>query len=370
MQQKLKTGQRVKFPFLIGEGINKASPTLLRGTVVGYITDILSDNNLTITNKRYFKYVLVCLDRDLPLHHSNLDYYPNSSLRSLLEKNGVDYNIFDTYTGSHRRSIIIHERDVTALHGPCKEKTPSDIVARVNHTFIEDGITFPYGAYGKVIQFTQNSTQDQALISWENLSSGSFWTHPTTGITNCYKVPLSNIRFCRIDKHTKEIIAVWPQNSSEVYSFKKGDIVDIIIEDPIFYTKVKDNRERQKIKIGEGAIGKIIDIPKPNRVIIALCGGVEHFALDKEIVIQKELLRPIANPESFLCRGTEIEINADVDFRKINLRGKKAKVILPTDKDGDVGLEFQENLQAGSLDGIGKQGHCLYVQAELLRVSE
>lgn len=46
------------------------------------------------------------------------------------------------------------------------------------------------------------------------------------------------------------------------------------------------------------------------------------------------------------------------------------KVILSTDAEGDVGIEFEEDLGAGSLDGIGKEGHCIYIEASLVKSSE
>jgi hypothetical protein len=48
----------------------------------------------------------------------------------------------------------------------------------------------------------------------------------------------------------------------------------------------------------------------------------------------------------------------------------KGKVILSTDTEGDVGIEFKEDIGAGSLDGIGKEGHCIYIEADLVKSSE
>jgi hypothetical protein len=48
----------------------------------------------------------------------------------------------------------------------------------------------------------------------------------------------------------------------------------------------------------------------------------------------------------------------------------KGKVILSTDAEGDVGIEFPDDIGAGSLDGIGREGHCIYIEASLVKSSE
>ena len=52
------------------------------------------------------------------------------------------------------------------------------------------------------------------------------------------------------------------------------------------------------------------------------------------------------------------------------LQGEKATVILPVDPDGDIGVVFKENIGAGSLDGMGPNGHCLYIPEKSLKKSE
>jgi hypothetical protein len=51
-------------------------------------------------------------------------------------------------------------------------------------------------------------------------------------------------------------------------------------------------------------------------------------------------------------------------FKKKNLQRSRGKVILATDFEGDVGIQFLEDIGAGSLDGIGKEGRCLYIPVE------
>jgi len=70
----------------------------------------------------------------------------------------------------------------------------------------------------------------------------------------------------------------------------------------------------------------------------------------------------------YVEKGTKVEISANISFKKNDLQGKRGVVILGTDVDGDVGIQFTEDLGAGSLDGQGKARHCLYVPASTVKV--
>jgi hypothetical protein len=70
---------------------------------------------------------------------------------------------------------------------------------------------------------------------------------------------------------------------------------------------------------------------------------------------------------SFFSSGEEVEVVAEVVFRKKSLQGRRGRVILPTDADGDVGVEFPEDIGAGSLDGVGEEGRCLYIPADAVK---
>lgn len=59
-------------------------------------------------------------------------------------------------------------------------------------------------------------------------------------------------------------------------------------------------------------------------------------------------------------------IKDDLLFRKINLKGKKGKLLaaLPDCDEGMV--EFDEYVEGCSCDGLGRAGHCLVVSNDLL----
>jgi len=66
---------------------------------------------------------------------------------------------------------------------------------------------------------------------------------------------------------------------------------------------------------------------------------------------------------------TEEKYRVDVDFEFAgrNLRGKECKIISNTHNPAIVAVEFSENVNGGSADGIGKKGHCLIMDLNLLR---
>jgi hypothetical protein len=71
--------------------------------------------------------------------------------------------------------------------------------------------------------------------------------------------------------------------------------------------------------------------------------------------------------EEFIDTGGEVEITAEISFRKRDLKGMQAVVVLPMDQDGEIGLQFKEDIAAGSLDGHGEDKKCLYIHHSALK---
>ncbi len=77
-------------------------------------------------------------------------------------------------------------------------------------------------------------------------------------------------------------------------------------------------------------------------------------------------LRPLKH--RLIQSGTEVEVIANIDFGGESLAGAKGVIVIPTDTDGDVGVEFNEPIRgAGSLDGRGETGRCLYIPASAVK---
>jgi len=101
-----------------------------------------------------------------------------------------------------------------------------------------------------------------------------------------------------------------------------------------------------------------------------IIGECADNLLNRTADVRVDYLRKHPSPDNFYRPGQQVEIVAVVDFRKKPLQGMKGQVILSTDREGDVGIEFTEDIGAGSLDGIGKEGHCIYIEASLVKSSE
>jgi hypothetical protein len=66
---------------------------------------------------------------------------------------------------------------------------------------------------------------------------------------------------------------------------------------------------------------------------------------------------------AFVERNSRVQVIEDVFWKKKSLRNKRGLVVLPTDEDGDIGVQFDDPIDAGSLDGAGTEGCCLYLPA-------
>ncbi|HJS82602.1 MAG TPA: hypothetical protein VJ742_07170, partial [Nitrososphaera sp.] len=72
-------------------------------------------------------------------------------------------------------------------------------------------------------------------------------------------------------------------------------------------------------------------------------------------------------PEPWFMPEEKVEVSLPVIFRKKQLQGLRGKIVLYPDREGDVGVEFSEDLGAGSLDGLGTDGRCLFIPAKALK---
>lgn len=187
-----------------------------------------------------------------------------------------------------------------------------------------------------------------------------------TNITN-YLVkknytPIRRINNISSDLSTGTRISV----TSELFindPFQKGDIVT--------YQGAKFACEDQKGGIGyitKGAILRII-LKLSDKIIDVKCiGNVNESLLGSQVRLQRGDLTLFEY--AYIEKGKKVEIITEVIFRKQDLKGQKALVVLSTDQDGDVGLQFEKIGRAGNLDGAGKDGKCLYIFADALKVSE
>lgn len=61
----------------------------------------------------------------------------------------------------------------------------------------------------------------------------------------------------------------------------------------------------------------------------------------------------------------EYEVGIDLEQRGVNLKGKPCRMLASLD-NGTVFVEFDEDVNGCSADGLGKTGHCVALKTEVL----
>jgi hypothetical protein len=174
-------------------------------------------------------------------------------------------------------------------------------------------------------------------------------------------VPFSALRFCLLGPD-RSSLSVWPREGGEpnakTLSVKEGDTVVYSSSRPIRLNEVTVCRGTiLRVRVSDGRSARL-----------TVLGGCPAEAEGAEIGVPIENLEPFEH--KWINRGINVEVTLDVLFKKSSLQGKRGVVLTPTDSDGDIGIQFAEDLGAGSLDGVGKNGHCLYISSEAVKVSE
>lgn len=132
-----------------------------------------------------------------------------------------------------------------------------------------------------------------------------------------------------------------------------------------------DGRATLNWAIQDGALLKVLVTSAERRgsVKCKIISGCSPEGLGTDIVLDKRNVVAVEE-ENIMIPGQEVEIVAEIVFKEHNLHGRKGRVILASDADKEIGIELDSNINAGSLDGQGKAGHCLYVSEGTLRKTE
>lgn len=341
------TGQRVVIA-------NRRDPNCgSRGTVVGPARAILVDEGCELEAEIYGPgAVLLCMDDESP----NFNDGDEAAIR---------------FTGRHR-SKIIDKKSLQAFPDQYEDSfraflnVPHDIGVYVKEPFSHDDGIFEAGETGRIIAMTRS----RVAVQWHRPMSWG-WVHKGTSSANCYNVPPKYLNWCRL-RDVQDIAQPWPHygNSERSSGLKAGELVTVHAGRHVTCC----DRQGNERHLPDGTVAKIVVPPKKEDrhglTHLMIVGGPDMEFLGMELAVRRDFIRPHPEPEIFHPKDQLVEIVAEIDFRKRPLQGMKARVVLPTDSEGDVGLEFPEDIKAGSLDGIGKQGHCLYVQASAVKASE
>lgn len=225
-----------------------------------------------------------------------------------------------------------------------------------------NGETFvvPPQACGRLLYVTNG----WATVSWfnwdtrfhrrETMPDGQArWEH-------CMRVPMAKLEWCTVSAGDGSFRSRWSQVPQG--NLKGGDYVMYNHHHPC-----QINLNVGIRLISKGTILQVVANEGPY-VLVKLAGGCALDEIGAKAQVDPATITPLEEP--FIPRSATVEIVADLKFKKGNLKGQRALVLLPNDMDGDIGIQFKEDVGGGSLDGIGESGKCLYVPASAVKVSE
>lgn len=230
---------------------------------------------------------------------------------------------------------------------------PSFIRVYPHRKFTYDEVRFSPTMFGRPVCWEGDGST--VMVSWNKLYNTHFYSHK--GLKNCYSVPTNKLAWATYIRETRGYYR-WPFSAPG--GFKLGDLV-IYGSD----RKVRvGGADGTMYNIGRGACGIIMEA-NSEQYIIRLVAGVPLETLNSLATINTNQAVACEKPPFVL--DNRVEIIAKLDFRNRNLQGLKGRVISPTDTDGDVGVEFYEEVGGGSLDGRGANGKCLYINEDALK---
>ncbi len=241
------------------------------------------------------------------------------------------------------------------------DTVPDHIGVVVVQEFLHDDVTFTRYDTGRLLQLDRE--KNTAFISWYKKENDRFVyskVRRASGLivqwTNCYHVPIKHLNWCRMSSG-RSVEVIWPGRFlPQTPEFNVGDYVVYTADRPL---KVA-GADGHYFAVAKGAILQITG--QDNHVHHYMIRTVSSCRKGLEARLTSDAF--VRLEASYLPGGTPVEITAHLKFKKRDLQGQKGVIVLPTDSDGDVGVEFNEDIGAGSLDGHGKSRHCLYVPAD------
>ncbi len=208
--------------------------------------------------------------------------------------------------------------------------------------FTQDGIRFPRHSVGRIVVMEG----DRATCVWKNVKELK---------GQRFHVAKDNLRWCRFDPKTNRVHRTW---YTAQMPHTHGDVLVYWSDKPHMISG-----SRRGYPITRGVLLRHDDYDPENRGLIVTClSGMPSEFIGVKVKIPKNSVRKFEEP--FIDVGEEVEVVAEVMFKKKNLQRSRGTVILATDFEGDIGIQFPEDIGAGSLDGIGKEGRCLYIPSD------
>ncbi len=298
----------------------------------------------------------------------------------------------ETLTGTGH-SLLVHFRHVIPLIRSAGTERYHEVPNHIGVTpikpFVHDHIHFDQHSVGRIV--TGGSASEgagQISVNWFRIAptesdslglsqmlpkvdeGGTHWNH-------CWNVPLRKLAWCYFNRGDpgSRIYSKWSTRPATTHEpkFAKGDHLVYAGEettDRRGWLYASDIDLGKKSPLTPGVILKCVDSGEGQRITAEVMGGMPLGCIGQKIRVYESTLSKFE--ETFFSRGSRVEVVAKVEFRSQGknhpgLQGQTATVVLSTDSDGDVGVEFREDIGAGSLDGAGQQGKCLFIPAKALK---
>lgn len=233
-----------------------------------------------------------------------------------------------------------------------------------------DDVYFPVGSAGRVL-YDEGGARLTVLWTQVRIPQASFVKGPGGFSFKQWEVPKKYLNFGKIDLHSGQVVHPWgPWGVPEIPSpkakikYKTGDLV-IYTSPRSVRVGTKDGRSSANM-----IRGTILMVSSADGLCLTgtIVGNCQEQLFGSNLRVDISAVAPF--PFTWITEGRQVKVVAEVNFRKRPLKGLTGKVITSTDQDGDVGVQFQEDIGAGSLDGLGQDGKCLYLPVKALEVSE
>jgi hypothetical protein len=231
--------------------------------------------------------------------------------------------------------------------------------------FTYQKVEFPRNSVGRVISGPASNGEGASYtVAWFNVRHSLFRTarDGKREWENAWTVPTEPLRWCRFQPGSFKVVRSF---YSSYCAFAPGDYLVYISEKPMGFP-APNGKHMQNYVVTPGVIFQHQGWD-PDRACIrgTIAGGMAPEVLGTSLNLRKQDVRKFEG--DFIPTGERVEIVAEVIFKKKNLQGSTVKIILPTDAEGDIGVEFPEDFGAGSLDGVGREGRCLYIPSTAVR---
>jgi len=239
---------------------------------------------------------------------------------------------------------------------------PLEIGVHVRESFEHDGVAFPQGTVGRVRNLSGGLCS--ALWNLDVISRDYDRKYP---YLKPWNVPAKYLSFGTVDLEGRSVIVNWgdvfgTDSPLTGTKFKAGDVVTYTSSRSLKMTG-KDERTYAMVK---GTVLIVVDAER-GRIHAALVGSCSSKLVGSIVQIDSASIAPF--PFLWIPEGKRVRVSQEINFRKKPLQSQIGVVVTPTDQDGDVGVQFYEDIGAGSLDGLGQDGRCLFIPARALEIS-